>query len=526
MPLGAPFGSRLFGQMLRFLGAEQEGPVSLVPRRYRLEVHLLKATESVPAGCLAEIPRWLDATVREQVDEATSLTLTVSRQEPCAAYLRRPMVVKLFDVYDDHIETFVIWERTETEETLTVTGLSLVSNLAREVLPEDYSVDESEEKTVLEHVRALLGYQEMDPPLYAGVIDHSIKTLKRGLHAGQGSSILHALKQLHETIGGHIWVTPDGALTWKWQRGRDMGQEFIAGHNLANLSIRYDYSELVTKLFYYGQAENVTHLSLKDAGQAQEYLLASPEARNEHGIITRVLLDTEVKDPQVLLVRAQRYLEEHEQPQPVFTADVMDLSHDAAYDYEVLKSVGLGDRVKLFSDRIAGGSVEQHIVGVERDLRDPKRVTVTFGRLGDTLLTMFVELQKQINAPPDVGVPYAQMDGSLDGLYGLRHGTILFDKYDNLFKGLLLDPPDGRWPGANASLVPLGGVDESLIEQLIQEALLDLEIPKPGDDIKSVGTSNQPGSSDKYAREDHVHKGEAGLAGAVWLPWEEPTLPP
>lgn len=524
MPVGAPFGSRLFGQMLRFVGAGPATPVS-VRRGYRIEAHLPKATPNLSAGCIAEVPRWLEARVREQVDEAATLTLTVSRDEPSAVYLRRPLVLKLFDVYDQHIETFVLWEREETEDTLTVQGLSLISQLAREVLPEAYRADASEGKTVLDHVRALLEYQQMEPALYVGVIDHSIKTLVRGLNVDAGSSLLHALYELHDTIGGHIWVTPDGALTWKWQRGRDMGQEFIAGHNLAHLRVRHDYSQLVTRLYYYGQAEGETHLSLKDAGQAQEYLMAPQEVLNEHGIITRVVVDTEVSDPSVLLARAERYLEEYQQAQPVYEAEALDLSHDASYGYDTLKSVGLGDVVTLYSDRIAGGSVQQHIVAIDRDLRFPHRISVVFGRMADTLLTMFRELQEQLNAPPDVGVPYAQMNGTLDGLVGLRHGSILFDRNDNLFKGLLLDPPDGRWPGANASLVPLGSINQAELEQLIQtlidQSLAGLEIPQPGDDIQSVGDANQAGTGTAYARSNHVHKGQ-GIQGAVWLPWEEP----
>jgi phage minor structural protein len=539
------FGQRLFGQFWKLIGLVTEPPAptmpievaSIVERRYRLEVHETwetKAGSTYIFGSI-EIPRFIDGRVTQRLNEAATLSLTVPTSEPCARYLRRPYLIRLYSPQGTLIETFVIWGVTESDDTVSLTALGLESNLARGVLTEGYHVAESEGLPVRYHIENLLAQQELRPIIGFGAVDVDIRTQVRGLHVDKGASILHALYQLHETVGGHIWVTPTGLLNWQAERGRDVGQDFVIGHNLANLKVSYDYSELVTKLFYYGQAEgHAQNLSLIDAGEADEFLLAEKSVRDEHGIITRVVVDTEVTDAAVLLSRAQRYLDAHKQPSAIYEADVLDLSHDPAYGFSDAKGVSLGDLVSLREEvklegeqpaRLPGRHVQQHIVAIDRDLRHPASTRVTFGKMRDNLLDLFADLQSQLNAPPDVGVPYAQMNGTLDGLVGLRHGSIMFDKSDSMFKGLLLDPPDGRWPGADATLISLGSIEEGDIEEIIQQFIeLNIgnyvDVPEPGENIQSVGTENSPGTGTAYARANHVHK--MPVIGAVWLPFDDP----
>ena len=104
--------------------------------------------------------------------------------------------------------------------------------------------------------------------------------------------ILLAISKLWESIGGYYRVNADRTLDWKTAIGEDKGQQFRYRKNLKGILKTEDYSDLVTRVYYYGQGQGSARLTLIDAGHPTEYL--DSDTQGTYGIVSRVITDESV----------------------------------------------------------------------------------------------------------------------------------------------------------------------------------------------------------------------------------------
>jgi len=401
---------------------------------------------------LAEIPRALSAEMTERINEPSSIELTIAGDEYAAQFLVRPNRIRVYDVGDRPLETFIIWsgrkENAGGATTVRARGLSLASILSYERIDEDYVVDAVEEKTAGEVVKELLAFQENSPKIHVAAMDNALRHALATLSMDKGESIWTGLQRLIEAHGGYMWVNNSGGLYWRNKRGVSLGQEFRHGKNLQRVATEHDDSEVVTKLFVYGRAEGDTYLNLKDAGEDEEYLLAPLSYRNTYGIMKRFVQAPDITEPERLLKFATRFLAEHRDPPYTYEADVIDVSHSAEWDYDPLLGIRLGNKVTVYDDIIVSGSVTREFVEVKRNLMSPESTSATLGTLPKTVIDKIVEIDKFTKQKPNVPDTVHRFPSGSDFAVearGVRDGDLAY--YNGRLSLVKLTPPNGRYPG-------------------------------------------------------------------------------
>lgn len=141
----------------------------------------------------------------------------------------------------------------------TVELLDLMSQLGKETVVE-YT---SENATIDTIVTQLLALQILTPEITKGTISDSIKNLKRSIKV-DGDTILRALLQLRNTVGGYINVDDDRKLNWLDSIGEDKGQQIRYRKNLKGIEREINYDGLVNKLYCYGAGEGEARIELSD----------------------------------------------------------------------------------------------------------------------------------------------------------------------------------------------------------------------------------------------------------------------
>ena len=156
---------------------------------------------------ISTIERFVAGRVTDTANEPSTLELTIERSDPLADYLSKPNRIRLWGVDDALLNTFEIWNEGTPEEDAgakwkKIICQDLLSTLSRETVDEDYEHPYAEGRTVREHLAALFEYQVNDPVITLGIVDAVIGDLVRGLNVSKGTSVLEAIRMLHDQVGG------------------------------------------------------------------------------------------------------------------------------------------------------------------------------------------------------------------------------------------------------------------------------------------------------------------------------------
>lgn len=129
-------------------------------------------------------------------------------------------------------------------------------------------------KAVTDIVTDLLAFQRKATKITKGTI---APTDTRALKV-ESKTILYALLQLKESIGGYIYVDNNRALQWATTIGEDKGQQIRYRKNLKGIAKKTNYSDLCTKLHPLGG----TGVKLSDINVETE---AAGKDSNDYGYI-------------------------------------------------------------------------------------------------------------------------------------------------------------------------------------------------------------------------------------------------
>ena len=416
------FGEKLFGHMRRLFSGDWSPDIPTWPPA-SLDPELPSSASSprspgyrisligTDGDIVSEVPVFVKGSIIEEINQPSVLRFTVAMSEACTTYLVRPYRAEVWDQAGNLVDRYTPWnserEDDSTGQWLHFRGLSSLSHLARETFDQDYVVPYEAGTTAEEHIRAILAFQDNDPPAIAyGFMDAAIGSRVRGLTIRKGESLLLGIRKLHEAIGGYYWATPAGQFVWRRKRSELTGPDMVYGKNLTGMRSLLNDSDIVTKLYYYGEDLAGREITLKDAGEGEEYLLADEDHRTKYGLLKRFIFDSQVTSAAQILSQAQTYLAEYQDLSPDYAVEVLDLSQDPRYRFDLDLSLRIGDSVAITNAAIQAGQTQRNIVRIERSLDEPKAKCV-LGRLTESLLahitrrgTGVVRIGEQIGHTP------------------------------------------------------------------------------------------------------------------------------
>ena len=546
------FGSKLFGQMLGFAPVERDPEMLKNRKAYRIVV------ASRTWADMAEITQATAASMIENIDEPSELSLEVSMDDPYADLLDRPNTIKVYDRDGSLRDSFVIWglDTAYDEEGgryRVVDCLSLSSWLGTARSAADVVL----EGTVEIIVANILNFQaELEPRILLGHITYRVRYLTRKIEVTSGTSALEALESLREIVGGHYIVDGNGVLSWSLSMTSGRGQEFSQSRNLPTVHRSNEYSEVVTRLWYFGrQIEgSERRITLVDAGEPQAYIDAPSAYVTKHGMIVQHVRDDSCGDGTTLLAKAQAYLEKHQDGVPSYSGEVVDYSQSYEYGFDPALSIEKGANVGLYHEDIVGGRVDLDIVRVTRDLLNADGVGADFGNIDANLASWLIDrvdtgggsagsagADDEVLRLTDDEEPASLTGTAIIGTSDFASPADHAHPFDDATLDWILDEAtDSIWDlDANAldfvdaiaaflDDIEIGGIDglgdtltalQDAIDALtsdVDDLVSDLQgggggsiptVPGPGAEVVLVKTTGAAGSADTYMRSDTVPQG-------------------
>ncbi|MCC6695016.1 MAG: phage tail protein [Candidatus Hydrogenedentes bacterium] len=337
--------------------------------------------------------------------------------------------------------------------------------------------------TVANVVATLLNnFQESATPIHYGSVDAAIGAETCTLTVSD-QKILQALEELRARHAGYMYVDPSNRrFYWKRHIGAFTGQYVRIGFNGIQMEEEEDFSALATRIIAYG------------AGATQETQISvtvnDATAQAAYGIIPDVITNKNITDATELQAWAQANLDARKAPRKTYRVGVIDLARLTSADYS-FHDLAVGSQVRVV-DASLGVTIDTTIGTITRNLDDPLDVaiTVTNPDTGNEAGTMPAIARARDAADTIADMLRMILDEVRNaGAEGLRE-TIL-EMIQELFSEQALD----------SGL--LQSVSDAVIDQLSGGS--GGSLVSPGSGILSVGEANSDGTSDAYARVDHIH---------------------
>ena len=369
--------------------------VAAVTVAYRtVEYHL--ELRSKTGTLLAHLPWWDKAVWTQETNVPDRLEFTYPAWDEVCADLETPNQVWLRDSAHEYelLQKFriqVVKQVSEKNEYVAVTCEDLLCQLADEWIDE---YEGGPTDTVADALSDWFGRQVNSPKLSRYLVSSGIANEQMEISV-VNQSVLAAIRNLQEKLGGYMRVSPARRFTWTTSIGKNIGQQIRRGKNLKGIEVERDFTEMTNRLYAYGAGQNRdSRLTLKDAGESHEYLDDSSSQSTWGRIVCGVYHNSEITDASTLKKVAQKILAAESDPRIDYLVDIPDLSQDAnaPRDFEHIE---LGARIVLIDEKL-GISTTQHVVKVERDLRKKLNITVGLSNKKQLLGHLIAELiQKQ-----------------------------------------------------------------------------------------------------------------------------------
>lgn len=435
----------------------------------------------------------IDVAWEQTINEPSLITFKYPAANDQAEYITLPNVVVLRDKDGALLDSCLIAQQSTKRDddgalTMTVHCEGYMSVLGKTVV-EEY---DSEGKTAGAIIADLLNLQPSDSPwakVEMGNVSAGVRTRVVPFTA-TNRTILQSLRSLRDLIGGYFVVrfNSTGQPRFYWDMLYNtlyMNRQIIAGRNCPWLTVNKDYRTIRTKVIAYGAgASPETRIKSEQ--------VASATVLSTYGTISTVVSEPSIEEQDTLDEYASMILAELQQPRIQYYIGAIELSEvDTSWDW-VNETLSLGDGVRIHDEHL-DVTLGTAITRIRRNLQGQCSIEVSDPDAGDSDKGLSTKRSK----PADL----------IDEIVALK------EKLDDITKG------DPGYIDAIADYVldeiDIGDFDFPWddVNQAISDAIDDITVPQPGDNIQSVGEANEGGSSVAYAREDHVHEGAEGGGG-------------
>lgn len=268
-----------------------------------------------------------------------------------------------------------------------------------------------ENHTIYEILQTLLSYQVREPKITIGHIDPEYAHKTRSLSVN-GDSVLRGIFELQKTVGGHIFVDPEGRLHWLKTIGEDKGQQIRYRKNLVGITRDIDYTLLCNRVYVYGAGGGPDRVKLTDAGLDYEYIDDADSQSRWGGVYARVFVDKRITHPETLLGWARRLLEVYKDPVISYTIRSIDLSAYPGMEFEQLQ---VGSIVTVIDEEL-GIDVKLNVVSITHpDLHNPQEIEIQLASkvrdITDTITGVYDSQQLTDHTAVEVGAGQVVVKG-------------------------------------------------------------------------------------------------------------------
>lgn len=350
-------------------------------------------------------------------------------------------------------------------------------------------------KTVSDVVKELLNNKQVNSTkIHFGYVESSIGSETIALKI-ENKSIMAALVELRERFGGYQYVDPaNGRFYWKRQQGLRSGQYVRVGFNGTGIDEEEDFSALSTRLTAIGRGESIESTLTVTVNDSA--------AQSTYGIVPEVAVNKNIWNTDDLTDFANALLDTKSVPRKTWDVGVIDLARLTSADYS-FHDFRVGSAIRVM-DTTLGLTINTTIASIERDLDSPLSVSVGTGQ-GPLKVRIWVtnpEAGRWDGNEPSV-IPAEERDVTHTLADVIR--ALMEEKLqDTGFEASVQDAIESIFQQVSNSSQIVQNITEIINEAIANDAV---DVPNPGSGIQTIGTANAAGSSDDYARVDHVHKG-------------------
>lgn len=451
---------------------------------------------------LARLPGFYGGEYVAKRNKAHEIRFRYDATLDAATYLSTANQVWLFDDTGALTQRFHIKRaaprRDGVRAEVEVFGQSILCQLFDEWVLSYTATD-----TVRNHLTAWLAAQTGSLPVRIGNVAAAYAS-QSFLFEYDASRVRNAFGELYDAVGaGDFWVDPvTRRLNWQTRSGDAKGQRVKYGLNARGIVKTEDDSEQFTRLYLYGDGNGADRINLIDAGEANEYI---QQDTGTYGVITEVRVMKEIKDPATLLAIANALLDRYSTPAISYEIDCVDYSNSNDGQDFSFERLRLGSTVVVIDDAL-GIETSCRVEEIRYNLDNPIDIRVTLDKPVKDLRYVLRDIAERVETLEQTPI-------DLSDATPIAVGTASAGTLDTPSRGdhsHAIDPDDLADMIANNATV--------------NDAVADVATatgPAAGSPILAVGTSNIDGTSDDYARVDHVHKGSHfSASSAASLPSE------
>lgn len=329
------------------------------------------------------------ASIDQSIDGAPTLSFTIPQNDPKAAFISPLYYAKVYNTQTSAYE-FSIFELVDpdivdssSELSIKATYQGILTRLSSEYV--DTYDTTSSGKSFSTVIAELLALQVNTPAITVGTIE---PTATIAISASS-SDIYSILNNIRDAYGGWFEVDASRALNWYNDNTNTPDREIRRKKNLKAITYTPGYSQIVNRVYAYGNGETDARLNLTDAGEAHEYI-EDATSQSSYGIKAKKYIDKSITHPATLLAYAQRILEEYKNPPYQYSVDIVNLADVNGYDYS-LESLGIDTRVRIIDDLLSV-DVDTSIVSMSINLIKPEEIKIELSTIKNDLSDLFGDI--------------------------------------------------------------------------------------------------------------------------------------
>lgn len=374
--------------------------------------------------------------------------------------------------------------------------------------------------TVREVVQDLLDFQEQNS-FYLAQLDAAIGD-RQIIWSCDGTSILGALSQLQSHLPvhlrGHMWVDYKRGLHWILGVTGPV-VDIDVGEHLTGLSLVTDYDDIITRLYPQGrELDDGTRLALAAPGYIERNTAL-------YGVRAVSKTDNRILYSESLEAWGEGVLDEFSVPRVTLRVDVI-AARLGGLDS---RDLTVGSRYRIL-DSAQSISEVTAVQRISHDLTDPLSLELDVSNRRTTIGDLFKRLAEQMNEEPVQELTRENLRSVLG-----RTWSDMATRPTKAFNASLADDIFGGAGSSETQSVTTAndsgdsnyaaradhahqGVTATDVDDAIDDAIDDIDVPVAGAGVLAVGVANSDGVSGDFARVDHVHRGIYTAASSALLP--------
>lgn len=337
----------------------------------------------------------VSASIDQSIDGAPTLTFTTPYKymengelvdNPKVAYISPLYYAKVYNTESDAYE-FSQFELVDPDIVddgsnlqIKATYQGVLTRLSSEYI-DTYDTTATGD-TFTNVITALLALQVNTPAITVGTIEPT-GTIAI---AAESSDIYSVLNSIRDAYGGWFEVNASRALNWYEDNTNTPNRRIERKKNLKAITVTPGYSDIVNRVYAYGNGEGDARINLTDAGESYEYI-EDATSISTYGTKAKKYIDKTITHPATLLAYAQRILAEYKNPPYQYSVNIVNLAEVNGYDYS-LESLALDTRVRIIDD-LLNVDVNTSIVSMSINLLAPEEIQIELSTVKNTLSDLF-----------------------------------------------------------------------------------------------------------------------------------------